>query len=66
MRSSLVGGPAAEHAGRLETMARAGKLDDGRDMLAALERETARVTPALAALARPAEVTGHGQDSHRR
>ena len=53
-------------AGRLETMARAGKLDDGRETLAALEREMVRVTPALTALARPDEVRGHDQDPHRR
>jgi CheY-like chemotaxis protein/HPt (histidine-containing phosphotransfer) domain-containing protein len=49
---------AANAASRLETMARAGKLDDGRATLADLEREMSRVTPALAALAGQTEVTG--------
>jgi CheY-like chemotaxis protein/HPt (histidine-containing phosphotransfer) domain-containing protein len=44
---------AAAAAARLETMGRDGKLDDSRDALAALEREMARVTPALAALDGP-------------
>jgi HPt (histidine-containing phosphotransfer) domain-containing protein len=47
---------AAAAAGRLESMARAGKLDDSREALTALERELDRVTPALAAVAGSNEV----------
>ena len=48
--------PAAAAAQWLETMGRDGDLTNGRDALAMLEREMARLTPALTDFARGAPV----------
>jgi signal transduction histidine kinase/CheY-like chemotaxis protein len=58
---------AVDAAGRLESLGRAGKLDDGRSVLADLDRALARVVPALEALGHdPVEDKCHVQDPHRR